>query len=399
MLFKYKAVTKTGEERRGVIEALNEDVAISSLQRRGLVIVSISDAEKTSIFEMDIAFLSGVKTKDIVILSRQIATLFEAQVPALRAFQLLAAESSNSILQKKLNEVSDDIQSGMTISDALRKHPSVFSDFYVNMVRAGEESGKISESFLYLADYIDRSYELTTKIRGALTYPAFVISIFIFVMIGLFTFIIPKLSDILTSSGQELPIYTKIVIGISDFLVNYGVFALVVAVAVGFLVWRFKRANAEMFSKLALSLPVFGNLFRKLYLARLADNMHTMLSSGIPMVRAVEITSDVVGSEVYKKILVNAVDKIKGGDPMSKALNGEKEVPGMLVQMIRVGEETGELANILEKIAVFYKREVDTAVDTLISLIEPAMIVLLGIGVGGVLASVLMPIYNIAGGI
>ncbi len=399
MLFKYKAVTKTGEERKGAIEALNEDVAISSLQRRGLVIVSISDAEKISIFEMDIAFLSRVKTKDIVILSRQIATLFEAQVPALRSFQLLAAESSNPILRKKLNEISDDIQSGMTISDALHKHPSVFSDFYVNMVRSGEESGKISDSFLYLADYIDRSYELTSKIRGALTYPAFVISIFMVVMIGLFTFIIPRLSEILESSGQELPIYTKIVIGISDFLVNYGLFAVVLLISTGFLFWKFKRANELLFSKIALNSPGFGNLFRKLYLARLADNMHTMLSSGIPMVRAVEITSDVVGSEIYKKILLNAIEKIKGGDPMSKALAGEKEIPGMLIQMIRVGEETGELGNILEKIAVFYKREVDTAVETLISLIEPAMIVLLGLGVGGVLASVLMPIYNIAGGI
>ncbi len=399
MLFKYKAITKTGEERTGAIEALNEDVAISSLQRRGLIIASISDAEKVSIFEMDIAFLSRVKTKDVVILSRQIATLFEAQVPALRSFQLLAAESGNPTLRKKLNEISDDIQSGMTISDALNKHPSVFSDFYVNMVRAGEESGKISDTFLYLADYIDRSYELSAKIRGALTYPAFVITIFMVVMIGLFTFIIPKLSDILTASGQELPIYTKIVIGISDFLVGYGLFAVVLLIALGFLFWKFKRANKLLFSRMALKLPGFGNLFRKLYLARLADNMHTMLSSGIPMVRAVEITSSVVGSEIYKTILLDSVEKIKGGDPMSKALSGKNEIPGMLIQMIRVGEETGELGNILKKIAIFYKREVDTAVDTLISLIEPAMIVLLGIGVGGVLASVLMPIYNLAGGI
>lgn len=397
MLFKYKAVTKSGEERKGTIEVLNEDVAISFLQRRGLVIVSISEAEKTSIFEMDIAFLSRVKTKDVVILSRQIATLFEAQVPALRAFQLLAAESANPTLRKKLNEVSDDIQGGMTISDALKKHPSVFSDFYVNMVKAGEESGKLSDVFLYLADYIDRTYELTSKIKGALTYPAFVISIFFVVMIGLFTFIIPKISGILTSNGQKLPIPTQIVLGISNFLLNYGLFALVVLIIFGFLFWRSKRANKIFFSRMVLMVPAFGDLFQKLYIARIADNMHTMLSSGIPMVRAVEITADVVGSDAYKKILTEAVDKIKAGDPMSKALSGNKEIPRMLIQMIRVGEETGELGNILEKIAIFYKREVDTAVDTLISLIEPAMIVLLGVGVGGVLAAVLMPIYSLAG--
>ncbi len=397
MLFKYKVVTKTGEQRSGAIEALNEDVAISSLQRRGLIIVSIADTEKTSIFEMDIAFLSRVKSKDVVILSRQIATLFEAQVPALRAFQLLATESSNSILRKALNKISTDIQSGTSISEALKKHPSIFSDFYVNMVRSGEESGKIADVFLYLADYIDRTYELTSKIKGALTYPAFVISIFLVVMIGLFTFIIPNISGILKSNGGELPVPTKIVLAISNFLVHYGLFTLIIAIIAGFLFWRFGHTNKSFFSKVALSIPAFGNLLQKLYLARLSDNMHTMLSSGIPMVRAIEITADVVGNELYKAILLEAVEKIKGGEPMSKSLSGNDVIPSMFIQMVRVGEETGELGNILGKIAIFYEREVDTAVDTLISLIEPAMIVLLGVGVGGVLASVLMPIYNLAG--
>jgi len=399
MLFKYKAVTKSGEERVGSIDAITEDTAISSLQRRGLVIVSIQRADNTSIFEMDIAFLSRVKNKDVVILSRQISTLFEAQVPALRAFRLLASESSSPTLRKKLGEVADDIQGGMPMSEAMDKHPSVFSDFYVNMVRAGEESGKLSETFLYLADYLDRSYELTSKIKGALTYPAFIISVFLVVMIGLFTFIVPKITDILTSSGQEIPIYTKVVIAISNFLVNDGLFALVVAIVAGFLLWRYRRQKSIGFAKVMMSIPVLGGLLKKLYLARIADNMNTMLSSGIPMVRSVEVTASVVGNEVYKKALNDAVEKIKGGAPMSKALEESHEIPGIMLQMMRVGEETGELGSILKKIAIFYKREVDTAVDTIISLIEPAMIVLLGLGVGSVLAAVMLPIYSIAGGI
>ena len=399
MLFNYKAVTKAGEERVGLIDTINEDAAISSLQRRGLVIVSIRNAEKKSIFEIDIEFLSRVKNKDVVILSRQISTLFEAQVPALRAFRLLASESENTILRKSLTEVSDDIQGGMPMSEAMEKHPNVFSDFYVNMVRAGEESGKLSETFLYLADYLDRSYELTSKIKSALTYPAFIISVFIIVMIGLFTFIIPRITGILTANGQEIPMYTKVIIAISDFLVNYGLFAFVVLIVAGFLLWRFKSEKTTGFSRMMISIPVLGGLLRKLYLARIADNMNTMLSSGIPMVRSVEITASVVGNEVYKKILMDTVEKIKGGDPMSKALSESKEIPGIMLQMIRVGEETGELGNILKKIATFYKREVDTSVDTIISLIEPAMIVLLGLGVGSVLAAVMLPIYNIAGSI
>jgi len=399
MLFNYKAVAKTGEEREGSIEAPNEDIAISSLQKRGLVIIYIRDAGKTSLFEMDIDFLTRVKNKDVVILSRQISTLFEAQVPALRAFRLLAAESTNPIFRKRLTELADDIQSGLPISEAMRKHPSIFSDFYVNMVIAGEESGKLSDAFLYLADYLDRSYELTSKIKSALTYPAFVISIFTLVMIGLFTFIIPKITDILTSGGRELPIYTKIVIAISDFMINYGLFTLVVLIVAGFILWRYRREKSLGFSRIMLSIPAFGGLLRKLYLARIADNMHTMLSSGIPMVRSVEITANVVGNEVYKKALLEAVEKIKGGESMSKALEGNKEIPGIMLQMMRVGEETGELGNILKKISIFYKREVDTSVTTLISLIEPAMIVVLGLGVGTVLAAVMLPIYNIAGSI
>lgn len=399
MLFSYKAITKSGEERTGNIDAVNEDVAISSLQRRDLVIVSMRQADKVPIFERDILFLNRVSNKDVVILSRQIATLFESQVSALRAFKLLASESENAVLRKKLTEVGDDLQGGMSISQALNKHPSVFTGFYVNMVRSGEESGKLSETFSYLADYLERFYELTSKVRGALAYPAFVLFVFIAIMILLMTQVVPKLADILTGSGQELPVYTKIIIGISYFLVNYGLFLLVVLIMGGVLLWRYNRSGAISFSKLKLKLPLFGELFRKIYLARISDNMYTMLSSGIPMIKSIEISSTVVGNDVYKGILMDAADAIKTGNTMSSALVGYKEIPAIMIQMIKVGEETGQLANILQKLAKFYKREVDTAIETLISLIEPILMVLLGLGVGIVLAAVLIPIYNIAGGI
>ena len=241
MLFNYKAVTKTGEERNGTVESANEDMAVGILQKRGLILVSISDAENLSFLKMEFSFFNRVKTKDVVNLSRQIATLFNAQVPTLKSFKLLSSESENPILRKKLGEIAEDIQAGMTISDAINKHPAVFSDFYVNMVRAGEESGKLSDSFSYLADYLERSYDLSSKLKSALTYPVFVISIFIIVMIGLFTFIVPRIAEILTASGQELPIYTKIVLAISDFLVRYGLFSLIIVIIAGFLIWKYKR--------------------------------------------------------------------------------------------------------------------------------------------------------------
>jgi len=397
MLFNYKAISKNGEQKEGSIEASNEDVAISSLQRRGLVVVSIASGEKTALFEKNISFFERVSSKEIVLLSRQISTLFEAHVPALKVFKLLANEAENPLLGKKLGEVSEDIQGGMTISEAFRKHPKVFSDFYVNMVAAGEESGKLNETFGYLADNLEQSYDLTAKIKNALIYPAFVISIFLLVMIGMFTFIIPRIAGILTASGQELPIYTKIVIGISDLLVNYGLFAFIGAIILGFFFNRLRLQQADLISKIALSIPVFGNLFEKLYLARITGNMYTMITSGISMVRALEITSTVVGDETYKAALLDVAEQVKAGKPISDAFASHEIMPSMLIQMIRVGEETGELGDLFQKVSVFYKKEVDGAVDTLISLIEPTMIVLLGLGVGTVLAAVLLPIYSITG--
>lgn len=399
MLFNYQAIDQTGAEKKGSIDALNVDIAIASLQRRGLVITSIhAEGEKGNFLSMNISFLDRISNKDIVILSRQLATLFQAQVSALRIFRLLSGETTNRALGKHLLAVADDLQAGSSISAAMAKHPKVFSEFYVNMVKAGEESGKLDETFNYLADYLDRTYELVTKARGALIYPAFVVITFVTVMILMFTLVIPKISAILVDSGQDIPFYTKIILGISNFLVSYGFILLGVLVVGGFLLFRYIRTPVGKiaFDQLKLSIPYISSLFRKLYLARLSDNMNTMLVSGIPMIRALELTSSVINNSIYQSIIANAVDGVKGGKAVSEALSGNNEIPGIMIQMMKVGEETGELGSILKTLANFYAREVKTAVDALVDLIEPLMIVLLGAGVAILLASVLVPIYNIA---
>ena len=398
MLFAYKAVTKEGRETTGEIEAQSQDVAVNSLQRSGLVVISARPADQKSLFEYDIVFLNRVSAKEISMASRQISTLLEAHVPALKTFRLLANESENPTLAKKFTEIADDVQNGVPISDALYKHPSVFSDFYVNMVRGGEESGKLADTFTALADYLERSYELGSKVRGALIYPAFIIATFFVVMILMLVLVIPKLSDVITSSGQEVPVYTKAVIGASSFLINYGAFAFILFVVAIFLVWRYTRGT-NMVAQAKLWLPGIGTLYRMLYLSRIADNMHTMLANGISMVRGIEITASVVNNQIYHDVLMEAVVAVKGGAPFSTALEVHKEIPNVMIQMVRVGEETGEVGNILKKLSSFYQREVNTAVDTLVSMIEPVMIVALGLGVGGVLASVLVPIYQIAGNV
>ncbi|MEK7147826.1 MAG: type II secretion system F family protein, partial [Patescibacteria group bacterium] len=328
----------------------------------------------------------------------QMATLFEAQVSPLKIFTLLASEVENLALSKSLNEVVADIQSGSTISKALSKHPQVFSSFYVNMVKAGEETGKLNETFGYLADHLDRNYEVVSKAKNALIYPAFVIGVFIAVMVIMFTVIIPKISTIIIDSGQELPLYTRVVFGVSDLFVNYGfIMAALLIVALYFLVHYIRtQEGASAWARFKLDIPYLGNLYRKIYISIIADNMNTMILSGIPMVKAIEVTVDVVDNEVYKKLLEDTLSAVKSGSPLSQSLSQYEEIPTILVQMIKVGEETGGLGNIFRTMAHFYQREVVTTIDTLVSLIEPIMIVVLGLGIGILLASVLIPIYEIA---
>ncbi|MBP9816941.1 MAG: type II secretion system F family protein [Candidatus Pacebacteria bacterium] len=401
MLFNYRALDTEGHEREGSIEALSMDVAVSTLQRRSLIVSSIEPADKKSFLSFDLALFKGVSHKDVVILSRQVATLFEAQVSALRIFRLLASEVDNKYLADVLTEVADDIQGGSPISKAMAKHEKVFSTFYVNMVRSGEESGKLSQTFMYLADYLDRTYEVMSKAQNALIYPAFVVVTFVAVMGLMLTMVIPRISQILIESGQEIPLYTKIVIALSEFLVNYGAFFLVALAVGGFFAYR-SMQTAEgrlLFDAAKLQMPYLGDLYEKLYLSRIADNFSTMLVSGVPVVEAVEITSTVVENAVFEGILKDVAEDVKGGASISDALGKHDEIPGIMIAMIKVGEETGELGTILGTLAKFYRREVSNAVDTLVDLIEPLMIVFLGLGVGTLLAAVLIPIYNLAGGI
>ena len=401
MLFNYHALDQDGHEREGTVEALSMDVAISTLQRRSLIVSSIEPAAKKTGLNVEISFFKRISNKEVVILSRQIATLFEAQVSALRIFRLLAAEVDNKALAEVMTQVADDLQGGSPISKAMARHPKVFSNFYVNMVRSGEESGKLADTFGYLADYLDRTYEVASKAQNALIYPAFVIGVFFIVMILMMTLIIPRISSILEDSGEAVPLYTRIVIAISNFLVHYGIFILIaVVVAAGF-AYRYAHTpeGALFFDSFKLDIPYLGDLYQKLYLSRIADNFSTMLVSGVPVVEAVEITGSVVGSMTYERILKETGDDIKGGASISDALGKHAEIPGIMTAMIKVGEETGELGNILNTLAKFYRREVSTSVDTLVDLIEPLMIVFLGLGVGTLLASVLIPIYNLAGSI
>ncbi len=401
MLYKYEATTAEGEAKKGIIDAANRDIAIAALQRRNLIIISVEETKEGGFFSKPLTIFQRIKSRDIVILSRQLSTLFEAKVPVLTSLKLLAGETENPALREKMGVLLEDIQGGSSISEAMSKQPDVFSKFFVNMVRSGEESGKLDEVFSYLASYLERNYELASKAKGALVYPIFVLVAFVGVMILMLTVVIPKLSDILKETGQELPIYTKAIMAASDILINYGIFILIALIIGAISAWYYFRTSQGKanFARFQLSIPYVGVLYRKLFLSRMLDNFETLLSSGVSAIRTLELTADVIDSEVFRQILTESIEAVKGGSSISESLSRYEDMPGLVVQMIRVGEETGKLAFVLKTLARFYKREVDTAIETLMSLIEPAMIIVLGLGVGLLVAGILGPIYNITCGI
>ncbi len=400
MLFSYRAANKTGNETEGTIDGTSVDNAIAKLQKQELIIVDIKPVESgPGAGKKVLSLLNRVKMKDVVILSQQLATLIAANVPVLTTFRLVASETENAILQGHLAEVVDDIQGGMSISTALGKHSDVFSPFYVSLIRASEESGKLPETFRFLADYLQRSYQLVQKARNALVYPLFVIVVFVVVMVLMLVLVIPQLTGILLESGQQIPLFTQIIIGASNFFVHYGILLLFLVIVLSIILWQYSRTEGGgySFDKFKLQIPYIGDLYRKIYLTRVADNLNMMLESGIPVVRSIEVTADVVENQVYRRALLEIADSVRSGSSLSEALSFHAEFPSIMAQMARIGEETGKLDYVLKTLSGFYSQEVESTVDLLVGLIEPVLIVVLGLGVATLLSGILLPIYSLTG--
>jgi len=394
--FGYQVRDHQGVLETGTIEASSKDSVLDILQRRGYTVLVVAEKKKSA---FSFSLFGRATAKDVVILSRQLATLFEAQVPIIESLRTLAEETAKPALKDALGQILADVTGGLALSQAFTKHPKFFSAFYVNLIRSGEESGKLQEVFLYLADYVERTYYLTMKVRNAMIYPAFILVAFIIVIILMLTIVIPGLLEIFEETGQELPIYTKALLYLSTFLQNYGIFLglFLVLVAVFLVRWKRTPDGAMFFARVQVHIPLVGDLYKKLFIARLADNLNILIASGIPILRAIEITRDVVGNLVFAHALEGAYKAVRGGGSISSAFKNTPEIPTLVTSMMRIGEATGRLDFILQKISKFYQQEVNSAVDNLVSLIEPILIVVLGLGIGFLLMSVLVPIYNLVG--
>lgn len=408
MKFNFTAKTLEDKIINGIVTAPTSEDAVKMLQNKELEVISLVpqksndiDIDKIEKYLNIGGMFDHVALKDVVNVSKQMSALLDAGVSVIKALQLVADEMQKPFLKRIFAVIVQDVKSGKSISQAFGKHKTVFSDFYVNLIKSGEESGKMAQTFQYLSDYMDRNYSLVVKVRNAMIYPAFVIAVFLIVMIIVFTLVIPKLAEILKDSGVPLPLLTEIVLGISQFLINYGIYFGIVLAAGGtyaFFTFRNTAGWNYFFDTVKIKTPVVRNVFKMLYVTRIADNIQTLLTSGVSLTKAIQITGDVVGNVHYKQVLDQALIDVKAGISISTSFGKHKElIPSTLTQMLKIGEETGEIGKLMGNIAKFYQREINTTIDTLVGLIEPAMIVMLGLGVGVLLVSVLMPIYNMAG--
>lgn len=398
-IFEYKARTKEGEVRTGVVETASVESVLDLLQENNLFVLSVREKTGAGLFDFKIG--GRVKQKDIVIFSRQLSTLFEARISVTQALKTLMGESGKESMRAVIAEVLDDVTGGMSLSQAMTKHDDVFSSFYVNLVKSGEASGKLQEVLSYLADYLERSFYLTNKAKNALIYPAFILLAFIGVMVVMLVVVIPRLVSIFKETGQAVPFYTQVVISTSNLLREWGLVILIFVVTGVVLLWRWSQTakGQSFFHHFQITVPIVGDLYKKLYMARLTDNLHTLIISGIPILKALATAGEVVGNVVYKQAVEEAIESVKGGGTISAAFEKNKHIPQLVTQMIKIGESSGKLDFILANISRYYQKEVDSLVENLVTLIEPALIIFLGIGVGVMVGSVLVPLYNMVGNI
>lgn len=397
MKFKYQARSKTGEFSKGVVTAPNQEKAEQLLNDNGLIIISLEEQNESILDKLD--FLSNrVGNKDLVLFSRQFSTLVSARVPIVQSLRILETQVSNKGLILITQSLIQSVEGGESLSIALAKHPRVFGNIYVSLVRSGEASGHVAESLAYLADQLEKDYDLRSRVKSALTYPAFVLSALVVVGVLMFKFVLPSLISVLKEQGGELPFVSRILISFTDFFqVFWWIILLGLAVG-GVLIKLYINTPSGTYAwdRVKMNIPVVGQVLEKVYLARFSRNLATLVAGGIPIIQALKIISEIINNVIYRDILLEAVKQVTNGKTISDSLSRHSEFPPLVTQMVRVGEQTAQLDNILLKLAVFYEKEVDTKVATLSSLLEPIIMLILGLGVGILVAGVLMPIYNLA---
>lgn len=392
--YKYIAKDKNATTVTGSIDAVSESEAAEILHKKELVIVSIEQVtKKVAGVKRDI----GIKADDLVIFSRQLATMIDAGIPLVQSLSILAEQIENKSLKNVVNQVCQDIQAGMSFCDSLSKHPRVFSELFINMTRAGEATGMLDEVLDRLATYLEKTAALTRKVRSSLVYPAVVVSMAILITTVLLLKVVPTFKSMFDSLGGKLPLPTLVLIGVSDLLRRGFVFCVGLLIALGFVFKRYigTEKGRYNFDQQKLKVPVLGPLFRKISLAKFSRTFSTLVKSGVSILNALDIVAKTSGNKVVEETVLNCRKAVRDGELISQPLSKSGVFPPMVCRMIGVGEQTGQLEKMLSKIADFYDEQVDAAVAALTSMIEPIVIAFLGVVIGGIVISLFLPIFKI----
>ncbi len=388
--FTYTARAFNGDLRTATIDASSRDDVIAQLRKQRLSVVKIDQDAAKKIGR------GSIKTRDVVIFTRQFSTMINSGLPLVQALTILAEQTDNKALAEVTRKVVFDVESGNTVADALSKHPRAFTNLYVNMVAAGEAGGILDTILLRLATFLEKNDALVRKVKGAMIYPAVIMSVAAIAVVVLLIFVIPVFAGMFASAGQALPLPTRIVIGASGFLRRYWWVMGAVIITGGYM---FKKYYATppgklVIDRLMLRMPVLGDVLRKSAVSRFTRTLGTLISSGVSILEGLEITAKTAGNRVIQDAIMQSRSSIAGGDTIAQPLQKSKVFPPMVISMIAVGEQTGGLDEMLSKIADFYDEEVDAAVSNLLSLLEPIMIVFLGVVVGGMVVAMYLPIFD-----
>jgi type IV pilus assembly protein PilC len=392
-LFEYTARNPSnGQIQKGQVDVASKEEVTAFLRKQRMMLVSVREAPKP----IKLSFGSAIKTRDIVIFTRQFATMINAGLPLVQSLDILAKQTENPALKEIVRQVVFDVEAGNTLADAFRKHPKAFTDLYVNMIAAGEAGGILDTILLRLATFMEKNDALVRKVKGAMVYPLVIMSVAVIAITVLLIFVIPTFSSMFASVNLELPLPTRIVIAMSNFLTSYWWAILGV---IGAFVFALKRYYAtsngrKNLDTLLINSPVLGDVIRKSAVSRFTRTLGTLVSSGVAILDGLEITAKTAGNRVIHDAVMESRASIAGGETIAGPLEKSKVFPPMVVSMIAVGEQTGGLDEMLSKIADFYDEEVDVAVSALLSLMEPVMIVILGVVVGGMVIAMYLPIFD-----
>jgi len=401
-VFQYVGKSLQGKSVSGEIEAENEKQAARELRKQAVIATSLKKKAKSIDLKFPGLGKKKVTIRDIVIFTRQLSTMIDAGLPLVQSLEILCAQTENSTLAQSCREVKQSVEGGSSFGDALRKHPKIFDSLYVNMVDAGELGGILDTILNRLAIYIERAMNLKKKVKSAMVYPIVIVIVAVVIVAGLLIFVIPQFANLFTSFGGALPAPTRIVIAMSNFLAGWGgggIFLFVALISVSLRKFYQTEKGRLAIDSFMLKTPVFGILIRKVAVAKFARTLGTLISSGVPVLDAMDITAKTSGNKVIELALIEAKSSISEGKTMAEPLGQSKVFPPMVVQMITVGETTGALDNMLGKVADFYDDEVDVAVEALTSMLEPMLMVFLGVVVGFIVVAMYLPIFKLAAAI